>query len=517
MPKDCLIGVDLGTTLAKAGVYDAESNLLGEASQETEVRYPRPGLAEQDPSEFYRSAISTIRGALAKAGINPDRVAALSISSQAGGIMAIDRAWRPVTHFDSPLDTRSNAQKQHMMSVAGDLIMALAGTPPTYGQKILWWKGEHPEVWKRVDAFIQPGAYVAGLMAGLKGDQAFMEPTFMCWSGLSDSANQRWSEELCGLFDVPMHVLPRVVPPHEVVGYLTADAARDSGLPQGLPIAAGTADAGATLLGAGVVDAGTLFDISGTACIFGVCLDHFQADTGSKTLCCMSSAAPRTFYQLSIVLGGRTHGWFVQEFCPQEAEEAAQGGMSVYELMDLKAACLPPGSEGVLCIPQLGGRWNPAEPDVRGLWIGFGWGHRKEHLYRAILESVAYEYAIYLARMRALASEAGLREVRVMSSGARSRLWNQIKCDVLGIPYRRLGREDLATWGSALIAGHAVGIFPDLASAARRFAQAGDSQEPNPAAHQAYQPLAALYPQLFESNRETFGALAGIAARSGQI
>jgi len=510
MRKDYLIGVDLGTTLAKAGVYDTEGNLLGEACQETAVRYPRPGLAEQDPAEFYRSTVATIRGAMERAGIHSARVAALSIDSQAGGIMAIDRHWQPVTHFDSPLDTRSNAVKQCMLAEAGDRIVGLAGAPPTYGQKILWWKQEQPEVWKRVHKFIQPAAYVAGLMAGLRGEQAFMEPAFMCWSGLSDSANRRWSEELCGLFDVPLRVLPRVAPAHEIVGHLTAEAARDTGLPSGLPLTAGTADAAASLLGAGVVEPGTLFDVAGTACVFGICLDQYQADTATKTLCCMSSALPDRFYQLAIVLGGRTHDWFVQEFCREEASEAAQKGLSAYALMDEKAAGLPPGSEGVLCIPQLGGRWNPAEPDVRGLWIGFGWGHRKEHLYRAILESVAYEYAFYLARMRELSPHADFHEVRVMSGCGRSRLWNQIKCDVLGVPYCKLGRQDLATWGSALIAGHAVGIFPDLAGAAREHAGPCDRQESDQAAHQAYRAYAALYPQLFSANRETFGALARI-------
>lgn len=512
MQKDCLLGVDLGTTLAKAGVYDTQGNLLGEAYQETEISYPRPGVAEQDPHEFYRSAVSTIRGALEGSRVGSGRIAALSLSSQAGGIMAIDRSWQPVTPFDSPLDTRSNAKKQRMMAAAGSRIVELAGAPPTYEQKILWWKEEHPEVWKRVYKFIQPAAYVAGLLAGATGEQAFMEPSFMGWSGLGDSANRRWSEELCGLLDVPLDVLPRVAPAYEIVGYLTVPAARDTGLPSGLPIAAGTADAAASLLGAGVVEPGVLFDVAGTACIFGVCLDQYRADSATQTLSCMSSVLPGIFYQLAIVLGGRTHDWFVREFCREEASEAAPKGMSVYACMDAKAEGLPPGSEGVLCLPQLGGRWNPAEPDVRGLWIGFGWGHRKEHLYRAILESVAYEYALYLARMRELFPQASFPEVRVMSGGGRSRLWNQIKCDVLGVPYRKLARTDLTTWGSALIAGHAVGIFPDLAIAAKTCAPAGDRQDPDTDAHQAYRSYTALYPRLFETNRQTFSALANLAA-----
>jgi len=516
MQRDCLIGVDLGTTLAKAGVYDTQGNLLGEACRESEVHYPRPGVAEQDPAEFYRSAVTTIRTAMEQSGINSNRVAALSIDSQAGGIMGIDKHWQPVTHFDSPLDTRSNAQKHRMMAAAGHRVVELAGSPPTYGQKILWWKEEQPEAWRRVDKFIQPAAYVAGLMTGLRGEQAYMEPSFMGWSGLSDSANRRWSEELCEFFGVPLQVLPRVALAFEIVGSLTPQAARESGLPAGLPIAAGTADAAASLLGAGVVDPGTLFDIAGTACIFGVCMDHYRADAATQTLCCMSSVLPGRFYQLAIVLGGRTHDWFVHEFCQGEANEASQEGISIYGVMDEKARKLPPGSEGVMCIPHLGGRWNPVEPDVRGLWIGFGWGHRKEHLYRSILESVAYEYALYMARMRELWPQADFHQVRVISGGGRSRLWNQIKSDVLGIPYGKLDQHDLATWGSALIAGHAVGIFPDLVAAARARAKVEDEQQPEGAANESYKPYVALYPTLFARNRDTFGDLAGITTNTGK-
>jgi len=511
MQKDYLIGVDLGTTLAKAGVYDTQGKLLGEAFQETEVHCPRPGLVEQDPAEFYRSTVATIRAAVDRAGINAAGVRALSIDSQAGGIMAIDRSWQPVTHFDSPLDTRSNAQKLRMMATAGNRILELAGAPPTYGQKILWWKEEQPEVWRRVYKFIQPSAYVTGLMTGLGGEQAFMEPSFMCWSGLSDSADCRWSDELCDTLGVPKGVLPRVAQAGEVAGYLAPAAARDSGLPSGLPVAVGTADAAASLLGGGVVDPGTLFDISGTACIFGVCADRYRADTATGTVSCMSSALQGRFYLLSIVLGGETHGWFIREFCDNEAREAAEMGMSVFDRMDSKAESLPAGTDGVLCIAQLGGRWNPPEPDVRGLWVGFGWGHRKEHLYRAILESVAYEYEIYLSRVRELIPHLQLGDVRVMGGGARSQLWNKIKSDVLGIPYRKLAREDLATLGSALIAGHAVGIFPDLAAAAKSCAKAGDYQEPDKSAYQRYRAYSALYARLFDTNRETFSALARIA------
>jgi xylulokinase len=506
-----LVGVDLGTTLAKAAVYDTTGRLLGEAFRETQIRYPRPGIAEQDPAEFYLSAVGTIRAAIEQARISPHRVAALSIDSQAGGILGIDADWQPVMHFDSPLDTRSTPLKHRMMATAGKRIFQLSGTSPTYGQKILWCKEENPEVWKRVDKFIQPAAYVTGLMAGLSGEEAYTEATFICWSGLSDTARIAWSEELCQTFDVPLRVLPRIVSAHEIIGTLQPAAARDCGLPSGVPIAAGCADAAATLLGASVIEPGLLFDISGTACIFGACINRYQTDEEARTLSCMNGLLQGQFYQLGIVLGGRTHDWFVHEFCSAGMKGAIVNAKSAFAEMDARAASLPPGSDGVLCIPHLGGRWNPPEPNVRGLWMGFGWGHHKEHLYRSILEAVAYEYAYFLDHMRTTIPEIQFEEVRVMGSGAQSRLWNEIKSNVLGLPYRKLARNDLATWGSALLAGHAVGIFTDLAAAANASAEVTENVLPERNTHQLYRQYKLLYNEALKRNRASFDDLASLA------
>jgi xylulokinase len=337
----------------------------------------------------------------------------------------------------------------------------------------------------------------------------------MCWSGLSDTARVDWSKELCEIFDVPLRVLPRILSAHEIVGTLQSSAARDCGLPSGVPIAAGCADAAATLLGASVIEPGLLFDISGTACIFGACINRYQPDTANQALSCMNGVLPGQFYQLGIVLGGRTHDWFVHEFCSADLKGATGDARSVYAEMDARAASLAPGSDGVLCIPHLGGRWNPPEPNVSGLWMGFGWGHRKEHLYRSILEAVAYEYAFFLDHMRTTIPEIQFEEVRVMGSGARSRLWNEIKSNVLGLPYRKLARGDLATWGSALIAGHAVGIFTDLAAAAKASAEVTENILPENSTHQFYSQYKLLYHEVLKRNRTSFDALASLA-KEGQ-
>ncbi|MBK8800033.1 MAG: hypothetical protein IPM07_28700 [Anaerolineales bacterium] len=163
-------------------------------------------------------------------------------------------------------------------------------------------------------------------------------------------------------------------------------------------------------------------------------------------------------------------------------------------------------------IPHLVGRACPSDPDVRGAWLGFTWTHTKAHLYRAVLESIAYDYAAALAVVREYSPSVHFSEVRVIGGGANSDLWNQIKADVLGVPYVRLQRSDVAALGCAILAGAAVGIYPDLAATARRFSQTVGRIEPRPAYHRHYEAYVQAYIQAFDPLRSVYQTLSALQA-----
>jgi xylulokinase len=145
---------------------------------------------------------------------------------------------------------------------------------------------------------------------------------------------------------------------------------------------------------------------------------------------------------------------------------------------------------------------------MRGAWVGFSWGHTQAHFFRAILESMAYEYAYYLGILKDLIPGLALVEARVVGGGARSQVWNQIKADVLGVPYQTLQRSEFGTWGCALIAGKAVGIFSDLAEAATITTQpVGEPVRPRPEVHTAYIPYVEKYISWQEVFSEAFHRL----------
>lgn len=469
MAKAYLLGVDLGTTATKAALYQTDGTLVIEARAEVPLYYPRPGCVEQENDDFYRSASRTVQQCIQESGISPREIAAMAFDSQMAGIGSVDEAFKPATRFDSWLDMRCQPYIEELERRYGDIITRLTGCPPTcdHGPKMVWWREERPESYRRIAKFITPVGYVAGKMAGLRADEAFIDYTFLHFSALCDAQAGTWSPKLCNLLGVDPARLPRIVAPWEVIGEVTPAAASDFGLAPGTPIAAGAGDTAAGALGAGIVQPGMLFDTAGTASVLACCTNQFVADEKQRALLVMRSVIPGLWNPLAYVGGGGLAlRWFRDTFCSALPGQPQVSDDDLYSEMIAKASLINPGADGLFFSPHLGGRICPAAPTMRGAWTGFSWGHTRAHFCRAILESVAFEYSYYLRILRDLLPELDFIESRVIGGGARNNSWNQIKADVLGIAYQRLGRPESATWGSALIAGYSVGVFDDLADRA---------------------------------------------------
>ena len=514
MVKSYLIGVDIGTAGTKAAIFDEQGRMVADAYEESRLRYPRPGWVEQELDDFYRSVCKTIKEVVESSKISPQRIAAIAFDGQMAGMGGIDEHWRPVTRYDSWLDTRCEPYIALMKKRAEDLVLKRTGAAPSYnhGPKILWWKDEAPEIFKKIHKFVMPAGYVAGKMVGLKGDDAFIDHTYLVFGGFSDTEKMSWSGELCDIFEIPLAKLPRIVLPWDIVGRLTQKAAKDCGLVSGIPVAAGAGDQTAGFLGAGIVDAGRVVDVAGTASCFLSCVDRYRPDVENKTFICLRAVIPHLWYPLAYINGGGLClRWFRDEFAKEEKLRADEEGKSAYSILNEEASRIPPGSDSLLFVPHLGGRVCPNDPNIRGVWFGFSWSHTKPHFYRAILEGIAYEYFYYFEILKKLFPTISFKEATVIGGGAKSLLWNQIKADVLGLTYTRVNREELAVLGSAIIAGYAVGLFDDLASTARRFVKTASRIEPRSKYHQYYNNYARAYVDLIKTQGALFSRLARIS------
>ena len=496
MKKQYLIGVDLGTSGTKAAIFRKDGELIAEDSLEVDIYYPSPGVVEQENEDFYTSAAKTIKTCIHESGIDPAGVAGIAFVSQMAGVGMIDENYQPVGRFDSWLDMRCRPYIRAMAEEAGDEITRLTGCASTcnHGPKILWWKNEHPDVYDSVAKFIMPAGYVAGRLCGLKADQAFIDYTFIHFSGFSNALEGTWSDVLCNRFDMDMGKLPEIVEPWRVVGEVTEEGAKDLGLVPGIVVAAGAGDTASNALGAGIVRPGMLFDVAGTAAVLAGCTNKYVTDIENRALLTMRSVIPGLWNPLAYIAGGGIAlRWIRDEIYHRSLNREASKDDLYDEIMTLAEKVMP-GADGLFFSPHLGGRICPSSPKMRGAWVGLSWSHKQAHLIRAVLESVAFEYAYYLKILRGLLPELSLIETRAMGGGAKSRAWNQIKADVLGVPYYRLMADELGTWGAAMIAGKAAGLIDNLADHAEKCAKiAGEPSFPDRERHQAYQPMIDKY------------------------
>jgi xylulokinase len=502
-----LIGVDIGTTGIKASLYDTEGHQKAEAFRELALSYPRSGWVEQNPDDFYTGACQCIAEMIRRTGTEGVLVKAVTIAGQMAGILGIGEDWRPVTHYDSWLDSRCSAQVRYIREQAEVSVLEKSGLPSMVAHcaKILWWKEERPETFKKIVKFIQPNAYVAGRMAGLKGAQAFIDYTYCHFTGLFDFPRNVWSEELCRLFDIPLEKLPRVCDPWEIVGELGAGPAAECALPAGIPVVAGCGDQAAGFLGAGLVEAGSIVDVAGTASVFACGVDRFAPDLQFRTLLSCRSVLPNLWFPHAFLTGGGLClRWFRDNVVKPSPDRAA----GIYRELDA-AAERRDGPTGVLFLPHMSGRNFPFHEGLRGSFANMNWNTDNVTLYKSIMEGIAYEYSLYLKIERSIFRDTDFYEVRVYGGGARSALFTRIKADILGIPYVTLKHSEVGALGCVILGGYAAGIYKDMASASREFNGVAQRIEPDMQNHQRYRQYAGAYAEYSRVMEEFHSAQGG--------
>ena len=514
MKEAYLIGVDIGVSFVKVAIYDTDGNCQTTSTKSSPADYPEPGVFIQTGDDFLSIVIDALKESVEQSGIQPSAVEAIAFSGQMGGAIGVDKEWNAVTTWSNPMDTRYTPYVTQMQERAQEQILRLSGTNfPFFTPKLLWWKHEYPDLYKRVSKFMILCGFIIGRMSDIPVEEAVVDRTYLQMTGIADIAHDSWSEELCHEFDIDQHVLPKIVDSHTVVGKLSKRMSQECGLPDGIPLVAGAGDKPAGSLGAGLVTPGLLIDESASFAALSLCVDQYIPDLTHKTLENIPSPIPGQYLPSFFLFGsGATHAWFKDVFGDEEKRIAAESGKSAYAVLDEQAKHVPPGSEKLFALGLLGGRGYPSDPDIRGMWIGHTWSHKKEHFYRSLLESFAYEYAYVFSVMKRTYPDLPIDEVRVIGGGSRSDLWNQIKSDVIGLPYVKLNRDDFALLGDVLIAGHAVGIYDDLCEAAQRFAVKTTGYIPNEKNHEYYTQYVTLYEHIFDRVRDIYLELKDIPA-----
>lgn len=492
-----LLGIDLGTSACKAALYAADGTLLAAGSAPLEVARPQPGWAEQEPEEMWQAACRAIAAVLRAAAVQPGEVGAVCACGHSPTLILLDEVGRPVRSAIIWQDTRAAAEAQELAGAAGARWAELLGThfpvsPTLTPARLLWLLRHEPDVLRRARTALEPKDYLHYRLTGVRASDRWSAKGLVHMA--SGTPIRFWWE----WFGLPETLAPPIVEPHEQIGVVTEEAAAQTGLAAGTPVACGWTDGLAGMLGTGAfLGEGSGYLISGTSEVAGMVIAGDPR--GDPRLLEVPAPHGRLAIFGPTQCSGAALAWFTERFLGGDTARALE-----------LAAGSPPGARGLVFLPYLEGERAPLwDVQARGLFFGISLAHGTGDFVRAILEGVA---AAVRHVFETVEETAGVRvgHIRLAGGGARAALWSQIKADMLGRPLLLTSGEP-GTLGAALLAGVAAGVWPDLVAASAIVRPAG-RVEPRPLIQARYERLYELYRALYPRLRELYQALPALAA-----
>ena len=487
-----LLGVDIGTSSCKTALFDADGRAVAQGGSEYPVSYPRKGWAEQDPRDWWDGVCRAVREMISGNGINPSDIAGIGVDGQSWSAIALDGAGEVLCPTPIWTDTRSaEICRETLERLPQEKLFALCGNPPQPGYtwpKILWYRRHRPEVFAAAKKILQSNSYIVYRMTGEITQDLSQGYGLACF----DMRKGRWDEETCGELGIPGTLLPEIVPSHQVVGRLTREAAEQTGLTEGIPVAAGGLDAACGTLGAGVVLPGQTQEQGGQAGGMSICIDKYAADP--RLILGFHVVPGRWLLQGGTTGGGGALKWLRETMCPELS----------FEEMSSLAETAPAGSGGVTFLPYMAGERSPIwNPDACGVFFGLGFGVTRGQMIRACMEGVAYA----LRHNLETAETAGARAetLRSMGGSANSRIWTQIKADVTGRSIEVPGSDTATTLGAAMLAGVGTGVWGSFEEAAEQTVRVKRRYEPDPENREQYDRGYEKYRKLYEHLKDMMG------------
>jgi len=489
--KDLILAIDNGTQSLKSLIFDIRGKLLARVQVPFEPYYSKkPGWAEQDPAVFWDALCSSLHRLWeAHPGIK-DRIAGMALTTQRCTFLNVDQSGNPLR----PAIVWPDQRKTHGLAPLGGLwglLFKIGRLTDTieYLQaeaEANWIRTHQPDVWRATRKYLMLSGYLTHKLTGEFKDSVGCQVGYIPF----DYKNLRWAASWSWRWRcIPMSpdLLPDLVEPAGILGHVTPQAAAETGLPEGLPMVAAAADKACEVIGSGSLDPSIGCLSYGTTATINI--THRKYIEPIPLLPAYPSAVPG-FYTVEVMVyrGYWMVNWFKEEFGQPEQVAAERLGLTPESLFDDMVSDIPAGSMGLILQPY----WTPGlkspGPEAKGTIIGFGDVHTRAHLYRAILEGLAYALREGRERIERR-SGVPITSLRVSGGGSQSRTAMQLTADLFGIPAARPHIYETSGLGAAIDAAVGLKLHPDFDTAVKTMTHTGEVFEPDPKNHRLYSDL----------------------------
>jgi gluconokinase len=504
------IGIDVGTTSTKAIAFSQSGQVKAQSTQLYGLKVPQPGWAEQDPEEILAAVVRGVAQVMQQ--IEPSSVAALGFSAAMHSLIAMDHQGKALTPAIVWADNRSIAQVEQLkQDQTGHALYLRTGTPihpMSPLPKLLWLRETMPDIFQAAARFISIKEYILHRWF----DRYVVDHSIASATGLFNLNQLAWDEDALSLVGITSDRLSELVPTTHVLHGIHSTFAEVMGLRSDTPVVIGANDGVLANLGVGAIAPAQVAITIGTSAAVRSVVPRPVTDPQGRTFC----------YALTEdhwVIGGPSNNggivlrWLRDEFCHAEVEQAARLGVDPYDFMIAQAVDIPPGAEGLLCLPFLAGErapyWNA---NARGLFFGAGLNHHRSHFIRAVMEGILFNvYNISLA-LTELVQPAD--EIHASGGFARSQFWLQMTADIFGSTVVLPEVFEASCFGAAVLAMYATGHLSRLEEVDSLIwdnaSQTSQRYLPNAEHHQRYRSLFKVHEQLYHNQVELFHTLAAL-------
>jgi gluconokinase len=512
MNASYFIGVDVGTTSTKAIAFSADGRVRAQSSQMYGLHVPQPGWAEQDPEEILAAVVAAIRVVMQQ--VEPGAVAALGFSAAMHSVIAVDQTGKPLTAAIIWADNRSIAQVERLKQEGtGHALYLRTGTPihpMSPLSKLLWLKETLPEQFQSSARFISIKEFIFQRWF----NRYIVDYSIASATGLLNLQQLQWDEEALALLGLMPDRLSELVPTTHILHGIDSAYAEAMGLHPDTPVVIGANDGGLANLGVGAIAPSQLAITIGTSSAVRSVVPHPVTDPQGRTFC-------YALTEKHWVIGGPSNNggivlrWLRDEFCQAEVEQAKQQGVDPYDVMIEQAAEIPPGANGLICLPFLSGErapyWNA---NARGMFFGVGLNHHRAHFIRSSMEGVLFNLYNIMRALSELVQPT--EEIRASGGFARSPVWLQMMADVFGAPVVVPAVYEGSSFGAAVLAMYATGHLARLEDVEHLIGGGADAQQnirryqPDDRTTQRYREVFKIYEQLYHNQVALFEALVSL-------